>query len=65
MKYLVPAICVAFLVSFGASAKAQTTTPTKMERSAKSKECSALADKQGLHGKKRHAFRSKCKKEQI
>lgn len=65
MKYLVPAICLALLMSFGAPVNAQTTAPTKMERSAKSKECSALADKQGLHGKKRHAFRSKCKKGQI
>lgn len=30
------------------------------ERQAKSKECSAEADKQGLHGKPRKEFRSKC-----
>jgi hypothetical protein len=31
-------------------------------RSEKSIACSADADKQGLHGKPRHAFMSKCKK---
>jgi hypothetical protein len=35
----------------GAAPKPQT---------AKSKECSAQADKQGLHGKDRRKFRSKC-----
>lgn len=33
----------------------------KAEQSAKSKECSMQADKQGLHGKARKAFRNKCK----
>jgi hypothetical protein len=65
MKYLALAICATMFVCAAASVNAQTAAPTKMERSAKSKECSALADKQGLHGKKRHAFRSKCKKGQI
>jgi hypothetical protein len=31
-------------------------------RSAKSLECSAQADKQGLHGKARKTFRDKCKR---
>jgi len=35
----------------------------KPERSAISKECSAKADAQKLHGKERRAFRSKCKRE--
>ena len=34
------------------------------EKRAKSKECSAEADKRGLHGKKRRAFRSKCRRGQ-
>jgi len=33
------------------------------EKKARSKECSAEADKQGLHGKERQKFRSKCKRE--
>ena len=43
---------------------APTTTPmtgSKVERSAKSKDCSMQADTQGLHGKARKTFRSKCK----
>ena len=31
------------------------------ERTAKSKDCSMQADQQGLHGKARKAFRSKCR----
>jgi hypothetical protein len=34
----------------------------KKERTAKSKECSAEADKLGLKGKERRKFRSKCKR---
>lgn len=33
-----------------------------MAKKAKSKECSAQADAQKLHGKERAAFRAKCKK---
>lgn len=46
-----------------ASAKAATVTPSVASdaKQAKSRECSALADKQALHGKARKAFRSKCK----
>lgn len=36
-------------------------TGSKVERTAKSKDCSMEADKQGLHGKARKTFRSKCK----
>ena len=32
-----------------------------MDKKAKSKECSDRATQQGLHGKERKAFRSKCK----
>lgn len=44
---------------------ATTTMPAKMKkapavRSAKSKECSAQADSQGLHGKARKKFRHHC-----
>ena len=43
------------------SAPATTSAAPKVERTAKSKECSMEADKQGLHGKARKAFRNKCK----
>ncbi|TPI15843.1 hypothetical protein FJW06_05875 [Mesorhizobium sp. B4-1-3] len=36
-----------------------TMTP---EKTAISKQCSALADQKGLHGKEREKFRSACKK---
>jgi hypothetical protein len=36
--------------------------PGMAERSAKSRECSAKADQQGLHGKARKTFREACKK---
>ncbi|MGH6813418.1 MAG: PsiF family protein [Methylocella sp.] len=36
--------------------------PMKAPMSAKSKECSAKATAQGLHGKARKEFREKCKK---
>ena len=71
MKYLVTALCVAFAISFTAVANAETaTTPTTTTtpkkpaapRSAKSIECSKLADAKGLHGKERRVFRAKCKK---
>lgn len=35
--------------------------PSKVERTAKSKECSQQADAQNLHGKARKKFRSACK----
>jgi hypothetical protein len=43
-----------------ATASAQ---PAKTERSAASLECSKQADAQGLHGKARKTFRSKCIKD--
>lgn len=54
----------------GTSAQAGPGTPApatrpmtgpKVERTAKSKDCSMEADRQGLHGKARKTFRSKCK----
>jgi hypothetical protein len=75
MKYLISALCIAFAISLTAVAHAQTTTtptttptttttPKKAAapRSAKSIECSKLADAKGLHGKPRKVFRAKCKK---
>ena len=41
-------------------AKRSAAPAGKAERSAKSKECSAQADQQGLHGKARKSFRSRC-----
>lgn len=41
-------------------AKPMAAKPTRAERQAKSKECSAQADAQKLHGKARKKFRSEC-----
>ena len=70
MKYLISALCIAFAISLTPIANAETattpttTTPKKAAapRSAKSIECSKLADAKGLHGKPRKVFRAKCKK---
>jgi len=43
------------------AAKADTKAP--VVHSAASLECSKEADTQGIHGKKRHKFMSKCKKD--
>jgi hypothetical protein len=48
---------LALSLAFAADAVAQTP---KTGRSAISKECSAKADEQKLHGKDRRKFRSKC-----
>lgn len=40
----------------------QKPAMTDDEKKARSKQCSEEADKRGLHGKERHAFRSKCKR---
>jgi len=71
MKYLIPALCLGFVLGIG-TVSAQTTTPApdakaapkapKKERTAKSIECSKQADAKGLHGKERKKFRAKCKK---
>jgi hypothetical protein len=47
------------------SAPAATTTPTAAttDKKAIAAECSAEADKKGLHGKARKTFRSQCKRE--
>ncbi len=49
--------------AFAAAAKKSTMSPE--EKKARSKECSDAADKKGLHGKERHKFRSKCKREGV
>lgn len=69
------AVGLAFALTAGA-AFAQTAAPAApaapaaaapkaaapaMDKKAMSKDCSAKADQQGLHGKARKAFRSKCK----
>jgi hypothetical protein len=53
------ALGIAALVASGSVSHAAT----KAERTAISKDCSAKADAQKLHGKERKAFRSKCKRE--
>jgi hypothetical protein len=68
----------ALVIAFGQSGYAQMTPPAAttapaapkapamsaddMAKKAKSKECSAKADEQKLHGKARKEFREKCKK---
>jgi psiF repeat len=69
-RVAVTAIASLFLIS---SAFAQTPAPAtpapaatakaEKPRSAASLECSKEADTQGIHGKKRHKFMSKCKKD--
>jgi len=71
MTFLSRAIGTVFVVSLLAGpALAQAPTPapaakTKAEkpRSAASLDCSKQADEKGLHGKERHQFRSKCKRD--
>jgi hypothetical protein len=60
MKYLIPAFCVLMLTSYGTVSPAYAVGK-KAQHSAKSIECSRLADQKGLHGKARKHFRSKCK----
>ena len=45
-----------------AAPKAPAMSADDMAKKAKSKECSAQADAQKLHGKAREEFRAKCKK---
>jgi hypothetical protein len=47
--------------AFAESAAPAATAKAEKPRSAASLECSKEADTQGIHGKKRHKFMSKCK----
>lgn len=66
LKSAAAALCMTLIVAggglSGTDAYAQAKKPTAAEKRAKSSECSAAADKQGLKGKARKAFRSKCKR---
>jgi hypothetical protein len=63
MKYFIPALCLGLTLGIGAAnAEMKADTKEPKARSAKSLECSKLADTKGLHGKERQIFRSKCKK---
>ena len=72
MRYLIPALCLAFTFGIGAANAEMKPNPAKepestrsadpKPRSAKSIECSKQADAKGLHGKERQVFRSKCKR---
>jgi hypothetical protein len=62
MKYLIPALCLGFAISLSAASAETATKTAPKPRSAKSIECSKLADAKGLHGKERRVFRAKCKK---
>jgi len=48
-----------------ALAEKEKASMTAEEKKARSKECSAEADKRGLHGRERHKFRSKCKRDGV
>lgn len=69
MSFLSRAIGIVAAASLLAgSALAQTTAPApaakaEKPRSAVSLDCSKQADAKGLHGKERHKFRSKCKRD--
>jgi psiF repeat len=68
MRKLVLLAGVAALTLSGAVAFAQGATKANpaagvAPRTAASLECSRQADTKGLHGKARHAFRSKCKRD--
>ena len=59
-------LAAACALSFSFGTLAISSAPTyaaAKERTALSKECSAKADAQNLHGKERKVFRSKCKRE--
>jgi hypothetical protein len=75
MKGLLATVAVSAGLLAGVSAFAQNAQPTPAaqakpaaasgmsaaDKQAKSKACSAEADKQGLHGKARKTFRNACK----
>lgn len=64
MTFAKSALTAAFALSLGFGMMTLSAAPADAatkERSAISKDCSAKADAQNLHGKARHAFRSKCK----
>lgn len=63
MTFAKTALTAAFVLSLGFGAMTLSSAPASAakERSAISKDCSAKADAQNLHGKARHSFRSKCK----
>ncbi len=63
MQRLVLLAAAAAATAFCASAFAQGVTKAPAPRSAASLECSKQADAKGLHGKARHSFRAKCKRD--
>jgi hypothetical protein len=60
MKKILATLCMTLLLAGGAVAAEKKKSEAK-PRTAKSIECSKLADAKGLHGKERSKFRSKCK----
>jgi hypothetical protein len=63
MQRLVLLSAVATLAAACSLAAAQAATKAQPPRSAASVECSKQADAKGLHGKERHSFRAKCKRD--
>lgn len=66
MTFAKSALAAACAVSLGFATLTVSSAPVSAatkERTALSKECSAQANAQNLHGKERKAFRSKCKRE--
>jgi len=68
IRHALPAACIAAFLAVGmlparAEAAAEQPAMTADQKKARSKECSAEADKRGLHGADRRQFRNKCKRE--
>lgn len=66
MTFAKAALVAACALSLGFGTLAVSSAPVHAaakERTALSKDCSAKADAQNLHGKERKVFRSKCKRE--
>lgn len=57
-----PAVAQTPTTAAAPAAPTAKASPSKADRVAKSKECSAEADKQGLHGKARKKFRNACRR---
>jgi hypothetical protein len=69
-RYALQIACLAAFLGAGAltaparaEAAAEKPAMTAEQKKARSKECSAEANKRGLHGRERQKFRNKCKRE--
>lgn len=62
-KSALAAVCAASFAFATLTVSSAPAYAAAKERTQLSKDCSAKADAQNLHGKERKAFRSKCKRE--